>query len=144
MGLGDIEVANTARSFMKMEDRTVDIDSNTTVYRRDTSGTGTLRFEHPETAEDQPYAVPNSDTRLRLTAGACNDTMSVDRAIVTLRSFLTGDVERVTATETEPNSGIFLTPAVPMARMDMPASGDNVVATTDGDRLIATADCSTP
>ena len=142
MGLGDIEVANTARSFMKMEDRTVDIDSNTTVYRRDSSGAGILRFEHPETAEDQPHAVPNSDTRLRLTAGACNDTMSVDRVIVTLRSFLTGDVERVTATETEPNSGIFLTPAVPMARMDMPASGDNVVATTDGDRLIATADCA--
>ncbi|MEP2580271.1 MAG: carboxypeptidase-like regulatory domain-containing protein, partial [Roseibium sp.] len=103
---------------------------------------GALHFEHPETAADQPHAVPNSDTRLRLTAGACNETMSADRAIITLRSFLTGDVERVTATETDPNNGVFLTAAVPMARMDVPVSGDNVIATTDGDRLIATADCA--
>jgi len=142
MNLGDVEVANTARSFVKMEDRTVDVDSNTTVYSRDAAGTGALHFEHPETAADQPHAVPNSDTRLRLTAGACNETMSADRAIITLRSFLTGDVERVTATETDPNNGVFLTAAVPMARMDVPVSGDNVIATTDGDRLIATADCA--
>ncbi|HBR35806.1 MAG TPA: hypothetical protein DD939_00710, partial [Sulfitobacter pontiacus] len=142
MNLGDVEVANTARSFVKMEDRTVDVDSNTTVYSRDAAGTGALHFEHPETAADQPHAVPNSDTRLRLTAGACNETMSADRAMITLRSFLTGDVERVTATETDPNNGVFLTAAVPMARMDVPVSGDNVIATTDGDRLIATADCA--
>jgi len=41
----------TARSFKKME--VVDIDSNT-VYRAISSGAGILRFEHPETAEDQP------------------------------------------------------------------------------------------
>lgn len=139
--LGDVTIKNTAEAFLGAGGSAVVLASNTTIYARQNAVPGTLRFEDPITAVDQPYGSLGSDTRLRLVSGACNLTPGVDTALITLRSVLTGDVETVPATEVSANTGVFLTPAVPLARMANPVSGDNVMATDKGDTLIATASC---
>jgi uncharacterized repeat protein (TIGR01451 family) len=140
--LGDVSIANTAATFLEGEDSGIVLASNTTVYSRENSGSGELRFESPETGAAQPHASPGSDTRLRLTAGGCNLSAGVDSAVITVRSVLTGDVETLTATEIAPNAGVFLTAALPLARMELALAGDNVMATEHGDRLVAATQCA--
>ena len=139
--LGALKVHNTASAFYNNQESTLLLGSNTVVYTRETDTPGTLVFEDPETGEDQPYGTPGSDTRLRVTAGVCNATVGVDTTPVTIRSKLTGDVETIIATETGANTGVFLTPALPMAQMSPAVAGDQVMATDFGDSLIATAIC---
>ncbi|SNR59541.1 hypothetical protein [Puniceibacterium sediminis] len=139
--LGDVDILNTAVVYLDGEERSAALTSNTTVFTRNNAGSGVLRFENPETGDGQAFGAPGRDTRLRLNSGACNLTTGVDTTTVTLRSLSSGDVETVTATESASNSGVFLTTVVPLARMDNAVSGDQVMATTDGDTLIATAQC---
>ncbi|MGV8984783.1 MAG: hypothetical protein ACOH2H_00650 [Cypionkella sp.] len=140
--LGDVDVANTAAAYLEGGGSSVTLASNTTHFRRDSTSFGELRFENPITGEDQPFGAPGSDTRLRLTSGACNLSGEVDLTRVSIRSTQTGDVETVTATETGANTGVFLTSALPMAQMDGATPGDNVMSTVPGDLLIATATCA--
>ncbi|WP_297778116.1 hypothetical protein [uncultured Roseovarius sp.] len=139
--LGNVDILNTASAFLEGGETPLAVASNTTIFTRDDSGSGAIRFEDPATGADQVVGAPGSDTRLRVTSGNCNVSDAVDQVTVTIRSGKTGDVERVVATETSPNSGIFLTPGVPMARMNAAVSGDTVVATAQGDVLFATAQC---
>ncbi|MEP3686281.1 MAG: hypothetical protein ABJN05_04195 [Sulfitobacter dubius] len=141
MALGAVEVHNTASAFYNNQENTLLLDSNTVVYERETDTPGTLVFEHPETGADQPYGTPGSDTRLRVTAGMCNGTTEIDSTPVTVRSVLTNDVETLIATETGANTGVFLTPVLPMAQMSPAVAGDQVMATDFGDTFIATALC---
>lgn len=140
--LGDVDVVNTAAAYLDGNGAGVAVASNTTIFTREGSGPGRLWFVDPETGADQIFGAPGSDTRLRLTSGSCNLSEAVDRVTVTVRSLATGDVERVIATETGANTGIFLTAALPMADMNVVVSGDNVMATVQGDTLIATAQCA--
>lgn len=139
--LGAVEVHNTASAFYNNQENTLLLDSNTVFYAREMETAGTLNFEHPETGADQPYGMPGSDTRLRVTAGVCNGTVEIDTTPITIRSMLTGDVERIIATETGANTGVFLTPALPMAQMSPAVASDQVMATDFGDSFIATAIC---
>jgi len=139
--LGKVEVHNTASAFYNNQESTLLLASNTVIYDRESETAGTLVFEHPETGADQPYGTPGSDTRLRLTSGTCNVSTEVDSTAVTIRSMLTGDVETIIATETGANTGIFLTPALPLAQMSPAVAGDQVMATDFGDSFIATATC---
>ena len=140
--LGDVEVINTAETFMTVKGRVISLYSNATRYNRKDAGSGNLRFEDPGSATDQLFASLGSDTRLRLTSGACNASQEIDETVVTVRSKLTGDIEVFSATETGKNTGEFVTPAIPLVRMDMPVSGDNVIATKDGGTIVATSDCA--
>jgi uncharacterized repeat protein (TIGR01451 family) len=139
--LGDVEVANTATTYLEEDGQSLTLSSNTTFYDRTGSGAGALRFEYPDTATDQIYGTAGSDTRLRVTSGSCNLSGDADLVTITVRSALTGDIENLTATETGPNTGVFLTAALPLARMDPSRAGDGVMATTPGDTLFATAEC---
>ncbi len=136
--LGTVTVRNTAQTYPGPD--TVK-PSNTTVFVQDGTGAGLLSFIDAVTGEDEDFGQPGEDTHLRLVAGACNREDAIETVTITLRSAITGDVETVTATETGPNSGVFLTNAVPLARMDRAAPGDQVMATDNGDRIMAMADC---
>jgi uncharacterized repeat protein (TIGR01451 family) len=140
--LGDVDVVNTAAAYLENDGQSAVQASNTTIFTRNGDSSGALHFEDPATGAMQSFGTPGTDTRLRLTSGGCNLTSGVDVTTVTIRSAQTGDIETVTATETGANTGIFLTSALPMARMDTATSGDSVMATTDGDTLIATARCN--
>lgn len=140
--LGDVEVINTAETFMTVKGQVIPLFSNTTRYNRKGAASGSLRFEDPGTNADQRFASLGRDTRLRLTSGACNASQEIDETVVTVRSKLTGDIEVFAAIETGKNTGEFVTPAIPLVRMDVPVSGDNVVATKDGGTIIATSDCA--
>ncbi|WP_372834417.1 DUF11 domain-containing protein, partial [Puniceibacterium confluentis] len=139
--LGDVEIVNTAAAYLEGDGFSAALMSNTTIFERTNAGAGHLWFEDPDTREAQTFGTPGSDTRLRLTSGGCNLTNGVDLTTVTVRSTQTGDVEMVPVTETGPNTGTFLSAALPLARMDRVIAGDNVMATTEGDTLIATAQC---
>ncbi|SFE96609.1 conserved repeat domain-containing protein [Sulfitobacter brevis] len=140
--LGNVTVFNTAEAYLDEAEFSAKVASNTTIYTRDETLTGTLIFVDPETGEEQEFGHPDTDSRLRLTAAGCNLTRDIDRTNVTVRSFLTGDVETIVAIETAANSGIFITTALPLVRMDMPLPGDGVMATNQGDRLFGSAVCA--
>ncbi|MGB3244493.1 MAG: hypothetical protein WBB25_08160, partial [Sulfitobacter sp.] len=140
--LGDVDIVNTAVAYLDSDGDTAAVASNSTIFSREGAGSGTLQFENPETGAEQAFGAPGSDTRLRLTSGSCNLSDAADQVSVTVRSIQTGDVERIIATETGPNTGVFLTTALPMAGMAVVVSGDNVMATVQGDTLIAAARCA--
>ncbi|WP_341235635.1 hypothetical protein [uncultured Sulfitobacter sp.] len=139
--VGDVKVVNTATAFLEADGFSAAVDSNTTVFDRLNTGAGALRFENPQSGEDEEFGVLGSDTRLRLTSGQCNLSTDVDYTTVTIRSVQTGDVEMIAATETGPNTGIFQTAALPIADMNVVTSGDGVIASYRGDTLAATAQC---
>lgn len=138
LALGDVEIENTGRVNLT---ETQNLFSNQVSFSRASDISASLGFVDPITGEDRSYGAPDSDTAVALSAGACNVTGLADQIDVTLQSVRTGDIEIVRAFETGANTGLFTTAAVPLATMDIPVSGDGVMATTNGDRLIATADC---
>ncbi|PTQ68346.1 putative repeat protein (TIGR01451 family) [Celeribacter persicus] len=136
--LGAISIENTA--VVGLSD-TLDVASNTTVYARDAEAS--LGFFDPDTGDDMTYGEIGTDTALMLLAGGCNASAGIDVVQITLRSLRTGDVETVAARETGANTGVFTTTDIPLVEMDLPRSQDGVMATTDGDRIEAYADCGT-
>ena len=136
--LGDVSVENTGHAHLSDSDK---VASNTVIYERSSTNRSALRFIDPATREDSTYGMPDSDIALSMAAGACNATSEIDTIQITLRSERTGDVERITAYETGPNTGLFETANLPLAVMDIPSSGDGVMATSKGDRIYATSDC---
>ncbi|MCP1167931.1 carboxypeptidase regulatory-like domain-containing protein, partial [Limimaricola sp. ASW11-118] len=81
------------------------------------------------------------DLMFDFASGQCNGTRGRDEIEITVASDRTGDVETVTARESDLNSGRFSAPPLPVARMSPPVAGDNVLAATRGDRLVATVLC---
>ncbi|PJE26249.1 hypothetical protein PSM7751_01392 [Pseudooceanicola marinus] len=136
--LGNVTVRNTAETYLGAE---AVQRSNTTIFSQDGTHGGLLSFVDPTTGEDEDIGQPGEDSRLRLTAGACNQANAIETVSITLRSATTGDVETVIATETAANTGVFLTTAIPLARMNRVLPGDQVMATDNGDQIIATASC---
>jgi len=136
--LGNVTVRNTAETFLGVD---AVQRSNTAIFSQDGTHRGLLSFVDPLTGEDEEIGQPGEDSRLRLTAGACNRADAIETVSLTLRSVMTGDVETVIAAETGANTGVFLTTAIPLARMDRIFPGDQVMATDNGDRVIATATC---
>ncbi|WP_095590615.1 DUF11 domain-containing protein [Actibacterium ureilyticum] len=139
--LGNVTIRNTAQTFVGGGTPDDALWSNTTSYAQNGASDGTLSFVDPATLDAATFGQPGEDTRLRLAAGACNRADSVEIVSITLRSKLTGDVETVTATETGPNTGIFLTGPVPLEQMNVVTGGDQVMATDKGDRILAGATC---
>jgi uncharacterized repeat protein (TIGR01451 family) len=140
LALGAVEIENTGQVSLSNASFVL---SNTVTYDRTDDLSAALMFVDPITGEDTPYGLPDSDTALSLVAGACNVSSGIDQIDITLQSVRTGDVETVLAYETGPNTGIFTTAGVPLAVMDISVSGDGVMATSNGDRIIATSDCGT-
>ena len=140
LSLGAVVIENTGH--VNLSDASV-LASNMVIYERNGDISAALRFVDPISGEDSAYGMPDSDTALSLAAGACNVSSEIDQIDITLRSVRTGDVETVTAYETAPNTGVFATAGVPMAAMDIALSGDGVMATSNGDRIMATANCGT-
>ncbi|WP_163850858.1 DUF11 domain-containing protein [Pseudooceanicola aestuarii] len=134
-------IRNTAETYLAQEGTTLTLSSNTTLHERDGTIPGELQYVNSTTGEEEETNAPGFDTRLRLSFDRCDVTEQVDSAMITILGNLTGDIERVTAVETGPTTGVFLTPAVPLARMDRAAEGDNVVATDNGDMLYAESVC---
>lgn len=139
--LGAVEIVNTAETWLDAGDSRIPVRSNTVRYDRGAEGPGRLGFEDPASGADLAVGLPGTDTRLRLVSGLCNLTGAADSARITVRSRQTGDAETLIATETGANTGVFLTAALPLARMDLPRAGDGVLATMPGDDLAATARC---
>ncbi|RPE70912.1 putative repeat protein (TIGR01451 family) [Pacificibacter maritimus] len=137
--LGPVEIDNTAQVNVTEE---VSQPSNTVVYDRLAQSIAALRYVEPSTDLDMVYGAFGLDTSLILSAGACNQSSDIDQVNITLRSTRTGDVETVLATETGPNTGEFRTAAIPLAEMDLPRSEDGVMATSNGDRIVARSDCA--
>ena len=137
--LGPVEINNTAQANVTED---ISQSSNTVVYYRIDDSLATLRYVELGTDLDMNYGSFGSDTSLVLNAGACNQSNDTDYLYFTLRSTRTGDVETVLATETGPNTGKFRTSAVPLVEMDLPRSEDGVMATSNGDRIVAISDCA--
>lgn len=136
--LGSVDIANTGHVTLPSGQTVL---SNTVTYDRLNDTSALLRFVDPVTGDDSTYGAPGFDTALSLAAGACNSSADIDQIDITLRSMRTGDVETVTAYETGQNTGVFETAGVPLAVMDIVVSNDGVMATSNGDRIIATTDC---
>ncbi|MFT6527194.1 MAG: putative repeat protein (TIGR01451 family) [Celeribacter sp.] len=138
--LGAVEIENTGQ--VNLSDAR-SVLSNMVTYARAGEIAASLRFVDPTSGDDTVYGQPDSDTALSLAAGACNISVDIDQIDITLRSVRTGDIETVTAYETGANTGIFITAGVPLTVMGVAVSGDGVMATSNGDRIMATSDCGT-
>ncbi|MEQ3624495.1 MAG: carboxypeptidase-like regulatory domain-containing protein, partial [Marinobacter sp.] len=139
--LGAVTIDNTAQAYLDVEGDQVGLNSNRVSYELDARQPATLTFIDPETGADAPYGALNADTRVQIVSGACNVSLDVDIVTVTLRSTVTGDIETVPARETGPNTGLFRTAPVPLARMTVPVNDDGVMASDQGDRIQSLARC---
>lgn len=138
--LGPVDIDNTGLVTLS---NTNSVPSNTVTYARTGDLLAALQFVDPVTGADTAYGEPDSDMALSLIAGACNVSSDIDQIDITLRSVRTDDIETVTAYETGANTGAFTTAGVPLAVMDIAVSGDGVMATSNGDKILATSDCGT-
>lgn len=139
--LGAVTIDNTAQAYLDVEGDQVGLNSNRVSYALAARQPATLTFIDAVTGADAPYGALDADARLQIVSGACNVSLDVDVVTVTLRSTVTGDIETVAARETGPNTGLFRTAPVPLARMTVPVHGDGVMASDQGDRIQALSRC---
>ncbi|OCX64678.1 hypothetical protein BFP70_10550 [Thioclava sp. SK-1] len=139
--LGEIEVENTAQTYGTGGSGAFDLPSNTVRYIANRDAPGQLHIIDPHTETGVDHATLGSDIALRVTSGACNISTAVDTLMVMLRSQLTGDIEPILARETGANTGVFVTPPLPIADMAQAVHADGVIAAIQGDHLHAQTQC---
>ncbi len=140
--LGDVTVRNTGWAYFNQAGDTQRALSNEVVLRHSAASPARLSFVDPADQSPAFYGQLGTDTGLSITAGACNASPDRDTVGITVWSLFTGDTETLTARETGPNTGIFVTAPVPLSEMAAPVSGDGVLASEEGDTLQAMADCA--
>ncbi|MGY3438079.1 hypothetical protein ACW9UO_09065 [Marinovum sp. KMM 9879] len=140
--LGQADVRNVAETWISGTNGRLDVPSNTVFLPALSTPTITLDFVDPVTGAAVEYADVGTDTVLSVSSAACNATLRIDQVQIDVRSQITGDVETVPATETGPNTGVFVTAPLPIAEMLSPVSGDGVIASTNGDVLSGTVTCA--
>ncbi|KKL58756.1 hypothetical protein LCGC14_2222170, partial [marine sediment metagenome] len=139
--LGSVIVPNVAETYMLLDDGLYTVTSNEVVFRRDEVAAPVMKFVDPSSGATTANGALGSDVQIVLANGACNISTGLDTVQVEVRSTLTGDVETVDARETAPNSGLFQTAGLPVASMTAPVPADGVMASSEGDTLIATTFC---
>ena len=136
---GPVDILNSATVFVPQSDGTRPEPSNEVVVGREAQGGG-LSYVDP--GLDPVFrGTLGEDLTLRLGSGGCNTTRGRDRIEINVVSRRTGDLETVIAVETGANTGLFTAPPLPVTQMATPVAGDNVLAATRGDLLVATAIC---
>lgn len=135
-GLGRVTINNQAVALAGSDQFT----SNEVVITAGQDTDATLSFIG---AEGQPteFGALGADARIAIEAGACNQSTGIDQITVHISSTITGDAETITAHETGPNTGQFLTPGLPLSLMPVPVQYDGVLASENGDAITARADC---
>jgi len=83
----------------------------------------------------------DTEVRLRFDDAACNMSAAVETVQINVMTTPEGDLETFTATETGPNTGIFLTALVPVQRILPPVQGDGVLSGNKNTLAQATATC---
>ena len=139
--LGDVTVRNTAQTYLPNADGVETLNSNEVVLRHSSDAGISLDFVTLDTIVPTENGLLGEDTMLRLSSGACNVSNQIDEIEINVASRITGDAEMVTARETGPNTGVFMTTALPLPYMDFPVSGDGVLASANGDTLDARSIC---
>ena len=139
--LGTVNVSNIAETFIPYGAKIVRIPSNEVMLQNISDISAALSFINPLTGLESKYADVDQDIQIGLTAGACNISAGVDTVSVEVVSAKTRDFETVSAVETGPNTGVFISPNLPLAKMSTPRSDDGVLATTEGDTLTSTVRC---
>ncbi|SEQ23882.1 carboxypeptidase regulatory-like domain-containing protein [Thalassovita taeanensis] len=140
--LGDVTVRNIGWAYFMRAGETERAESNEVVLAYTSATEATLSFVDPSNRTTAAFGQLGTDTGLLVTAGGCNASNAIDSVQVTVWSLFTGDTEVVTATETGPNTGIFVSGPLPLTRMGTEVSGDGVIASDEGDTLQAMADCA--
>ncbi len=78
---------------------------------------------------------------LEVASGACNVSADIDQIDVTLITVTGGDLERVTATETSANSGIFRIDGIPTADASNVLENDGILQGDRRSQIQASVDC---
>ncbi|NBC34889.1 MAG: DUF11 domain-containing protein [Alphaproteobacteria bacterium] len=104
--------------------------------------TGHIDF-HTSAGFDAPAEEAGFGDELFIEAvsGRCNVSSGIDTAAVTVSTDPEGDRELVMALETAPNSGIFRTQALPLARAGTVLAGDGVLQGAERSAVSAGLDC---
>lgn len=139
--LAAAEVLNTAETFVITPSGGLAVPSNEVKLPASGAAAVLLEFTDPLTGDAAGYGETGTDTALRAVSGACNTTHGIDRVQIGVTSGLTGDAETVAGVETGPNTGIFTTAPLPVAKMLNPVAGDGVIASANGDVLAGTVAC---
>jgi uncharacterized repeat protein (TIGR01451 family) len=132
-------ISNIASTWQHVPAGLVELKSN--IVRTKVEGPeASLSFINPEGAPISTTAL-DTNVRLRLSASACNATSGIDSVDIRITTDPEGDVETVVATETGPNTGIFITPLIPVHRVLPAVHGDNVLSGDRNTRAHASVSC---
>jgi large repetitive protein len=135
-GLG--EIRNTAHSFFNDGTAPVDLVSNATVTTLPKTGAAIVNYADPA------YTLPVNQVGigkpfyLKADAAACNQSSTIVETRTVIITGPNGESETITATETGPNTGVFIIPALPTKLAKLPADvikNSNIIEANSGDSI---------
>ncbi|KAF0676150.1 DUF11 domain-containing protein [Profundibacterium mesophilum] len=139
--MGAVTVRNRAETYISSDEGFITIPSNEVTMVRGVGAPPVMDFIDPQTSVPIAYGQLGTDARLALSSGACNATTEIDRVTIEVMSALTGDIETTRGIETGANTGVFVTPGLPISRMEQSVPFDGVIASSEGDTLTALVFC---
>lgn len=98
-------------------------------------------YSDPEYTDEIDQTVFDELVYLEVNSGLCNVSSAIDQAVITVTTNPDGDIERVIAIETAPNSGVFRAEGLPVAAAPPVLIGDGVLQGSRRGAASAIIDC---